>query len=311
MFDRRKPVFAMIVLGFLVGVVAWYGLTNGRDVSCGPAEPGDSKVSAVAVPPGSQPPTPEQPSMDEPALPVGVSSPTTEGFWEPGSVVWRDSTHQQDLHMTDFEFVDIVDRYYDPPTGTWIEGVTHGSTSYSILRFGSAGADWFCFAGLAGNGDFVLERWKLKPKGGMVPPPPYPLLKIIKKIEVYRGQLADKVAGVGFDPERRFIIALLRDSAGTYLYRFDHQPSATPVLLYDESTLPELASMTTLDRYDHAVVGRVWTMQDNWIYSVQVVLIDSDNDGEFEGPPLIGNRTFFQAAGLNDPTQWDNLSYGQ
>ena len=69
-------------------------------------------------------------------------------------------------------------RYFDPPTSTWIEGVTHGSTSYSILRFGSAGADWFCFAGLAGNGDFVLERWKLKPKGGRVPPPPYPLLKI-------------------------------------------------------------------------------------------------------------------------------------
>lgn len=248
------------------------------------------------------------------SAPLGGGPSALGSYDDSGVVTWIDGwDFIQRYFCVDFSDLSVRDDQFDPETGELKTRTHSSSASFDILYVASARLDLFCVAGFAPNGDFVLERWKLKPKVAYPGGPPATdlngmVIKAFKKTEIFRGPLASELIDVDFDPEARFMIALVRDPGGDYvLYRFDNAPSTTPVWLYDSVVLPELAAMTFLNRFDHYQLGRVWSMDDDFDYQLRILLIDSDNDGVFEDPPLIGDPTFYEANGLDTPEDWDDL----
>ncbi len=127
------------------------------------------------------------------------------------------------------------------------------------------------------------------------------------KVEIYRGPLAPEVIDLGFDPEQRFLMALLRDGTDVFLFRFDNAASTTPTLVVDSLSVPEAGAMQTIQRWNHEVLGRVRLLSDGPAYSTRIALVDSDNDGSFDGAPIIGDRTIFVTSGIDRCDLWDDL----
>jgi len=165
-----------------------------------------------------------------------------------------------------------------------------------------------------------LEAWELIPPqaspsvlgaGGLGQPSSTTGLnpKRFYKTELFRGQLADVVMSLDFDDDGRFLLALMRTGSQRFLYRFDAAGIQAPQLLFDTTTLPELAAMVRIEKFQHAVLGRVWAIVDDDIpYTTQILLTDSNNDGTFDPNPIIGDFTLFQSAGLEDYGLWDPLT---
>ena len=227
---------------------------------------------------------------------------------------WHEPGFVQRYHAADFQFFTVTDSALDPQTGAWNSVSFSQSSSFSFLCVGSARKDVWCLAGLApSSGDFVLERWQLKPKkfqasGGSSLPPGL-ISKRFATTGIYRGPLADSVVAVDFDPEGRFMMALVRNNGGpTILYRFDNQVNASPIVELDSSMIPELSQMTFMNRMQHATLGRVWIMRDSLNEDFSIALVDADNDGFFEGPPLDGHGAFWRTSGLDEYNMWDPLT---
>jgi len=254
------------------------------------------------------------------ARPARTSRSNSLASWAWGSLSWLIyPTYSQRFSVQNFREVVVREESTDSITGAKAAIEHLGSSSFNIRATASARRDVFAFGGYARNNDFVLEVWELKPPessasvlgaGGLAQPDSSVNLipKRFYKTEIFRGPLADFVLGMDMDSEGRFIIALMGAGNDRFLYRFDTGGLQPPQLLFDVSTLPELASMVRIQKFQHAVLGRTWSLTDDDLpYSVQILLTDSDNDGVFDGSPIVGDQALFQAAGIDAYEHWDSL----
>lgn len=240
------------------------------------------------------------------------------GSWSEGVPVWSTSTESQRFVIRGFRDVEVIDRKLNATTGQWSSVTHYGSASFSVRDGASAGEDQLCFAGFAADGDFVLERWSLVPvaatssTGG---PSAQVLnqdglpLKRMRKTEICRGPVADELRGIEFDAEGRYIMAHVVLQSQHLLYRFDNQENTDPVVVMDAYSLPELPLMTTMVKAHSSTYGRVLLLDDapGGDYGIRVALVDPDNDGHFDAPPMVGDRAYFMAAGFYDPGAWVSL----
>ncbi len=201
--------------------------------------------------------------------------------------------------------LEVVDQRPDPTTGVWQQATYVGFASFKVSDAATARDDRFALAGWAGANDdeFVIERWKLAtarvqalPVGGTAPLFP---VKNFVRTEIYRGPLGTTLRGFEFDAELRYMLAVLEDASGLVsLYQFPNQANATPVVVADSNTYPELASVRHIQKFDHPVVGRqveaYWELPSTF----SLMFIDTDNDGLFDGAPIIGEWSYLESIGL-------------
>lgn len=201
----------------------------------------------------------------------------------------------------------------------WQDSTNTYSTRYSIIDVGARlGGDELFVAGVLSTGESVLERWRFPARdGGWSHAPTGTAPPIGQSAGAYAGTTAingngyrnlpatwlapsisvvfesnslGEIRSVEVDPEGRFV--LFTTMAGASLYQLDLQQSgATPVLLFDSSTKPELADANWLAIGDHKDFGRtVVCLPPNIPAAARlptppsvVLLKDADNDGVFEG----------------------------
>jgi hypothetical protein len=192
-------------------------------------------------------------------------------------------------------------------------------------------------SGLAGDGDVVLEKWIYAPRRGgysIEPDPdsavPQPIgvsmpqfasseqlngtefvPPIAKqrpgariRVELYRGSGIELPRCLVADPEGRYVLALTYPSGK--LYRFALVGSSqAPELLYSPSNVPHLAVANTLQLLRHESSGRSCVLTEGAsgfcpVGAKNSLLLDSDNDGEFDGSPLTITTVAWKQAGLAD-----------
>ncbi len=239
-----------------------------------------------------------------------------------GFTVWDDTEIRQSYGATNFREVSVLDEYLKAAPGDPASVAHSGASNFDFWCIESAGLDKYCVAGIGASGDFILERWELVPAtvASRSEPAARPLVvtqsgevlsKDFQKTRIFEGPLGVSVISVGFDPEERFMLALLTDDQGlTTIYKFDNVKGAVPIPVYDSITYPELATLGHFNRFDHkATLSRVWILSALSLYGdLQMMMFDDDNDGEFDGEPLIGNDEYFESVGY--PVvfpYWDSL----
>ncbi len=246
-----------------------------------------------------------------PALAAGSES------WSPGCLLWLEDDFAQELHARDFRHVRIVDSVRDPETDEWVEVERASATaSYRAWKFASGHLDLLGLAGFAPNGDIVIDRWELVGTGAQPEPETAHLparLREVKKLvqtTLYRGPLGEGLYELGFDLRARYLLALVAREDGVTLYRFDNVAPSVPQIVLDSEELPELGRMRTLERLRHEKLGYVWRLQDDpFHYTTRILLVDGDDDGVFDGEPLVGDGAWFRARGLTNGDDWDSLTY--
>ena len=241
------------------------------------------------------------------------------GYLGIGMLSWEDASIKQTYTASNYSSVEVFDRIVDPQSGE-IETVLHErSAPFTLRDVDSATLDVFCVAGFRANGDFVLERWTLSPtllrfrigdSGLRIQEGPFGEnhLKAFTRTEIYSGPLGSEYHAMAFDPEERFILVLLGDGTTRSLYRFKNEASTSPVLMHTSAEIPELEVVGQIWCGTHVVVGRAWNLlAEDLADPTRLMLIDSDNDSLFDGPPLVGDRDSFYAAGIGPvPGDWNH-----
>ncbi len=268
----------------------------------------------------------ENTTSPEPSAPDGDGTKTQAaeglaglGYLGIGMLSWEDASIKQTYTASNYSSVEVFDRIVDPRSGE-IETVLHErSAPFTLRDVDSATLDVFCVAGFKANGDFVLERWTLSPtllrfrigdSGLRIQEGPFGKnhLKVFTRTEIYSGPLGSEYRAMAFDPEERFILVLLGDGTTRSLYRFNNEASTAPILMHTSAQIPELAIIGQMQCGTHVVVGRAWNfMAADMNDPTRLMLIDSDNDGTFDGAPLVGDLNSFYAAGIGPVAgDWDH-----
>lgn len=249
------------------------------------------------------------------ATPVAQAAGDASGvalFGSDGFLAWNDGVLRQRYKARNFSQVIVVDQYWEAATGGWGEPVVHSeSAPFTVYQVASAGADEYCVAGFNRADELVVEKWSLEAavpgSRGLFGPPLQlglngeVLSKDFVRVRVYEGDLGAELLSVGYDPERRSILTLTRaDSGEVSLHKLDAAASAVPELISNSNQVPELGDVAHLSRGDHKQHGlRVWTMiRADLTTDTRVMFFDVENDGVFDGDPWVGDRDFFENAGL-------------
>jgi hypothetical protein len=231
---------------------------------------------------------------------------------------WREPGFKQHFTAINFNSVRVIDSAQDA-TGAW-QSVTHqSSASFSVLHVASGGLDRYAVFGLTLDKKPVVTLWDLVPKQGTVvvqgaivgAPPPQLVPKKFQKRRIYEGAPDQGAVAFEYDPAGRYVVCAIRDPQGEVsLMQIDAQnPSAPPVVLYDSTTIPELNEVQYAQKFDHALLGRVFVFGTAFVAHREIWLVDANNDGTFDGPPLVGDDDFFKSQGLDRYEDSISLNY--
>jgi len=138
--------------------------------------------------------------------------------------------------------VRIVERVLDSGTGRWNSIELMESSTFPIGGVRSGGKDYWYLSGVDESGKTVFEQWQLSPEQ------PTPVgqdpTKRIVRTEIYRGP-SESMIDFAVDPERRFLLALVRDASGTqFLYRLALAQGSTPRFFMDGMQVQDLRRIT-------------------------------------------------------------------
>lgn len=245
------------------------------------------------------------------ALSIGAWSTTAESY-ELGIPVWHERDFRQTLHMSlpgsdQPGEIELVDEIRVPGSEEYRESSVRADMNFRAYWDGRAGRDRLVLGGYPTEGELVIERWIVERPGAQVPdvgePQPVagPGLEPglgFRIDELFRGGLEPRLVSLSYDFEGRFVLALMRNEARTYLYRFDVRSGVGPRVLLDSNDLPQLAGANSLGAHRHRELGRILVLDDEFPYRTRIVLVDTDNDGEFDGDPIIGDAAFYEATEL-------------
>lgn len=219
--------------------------------------------------------------------------------------------HEED---SDNDVLLVKDRELDPATGEFVTTENAYSASFEITDVRSRRADEFYLAGVARNGDDVIEKWEVVPvPGGYVAlrPPATTAIGItavssttsvtivggqfvrpqdrttapsVFRTEVYRGQGFGGVSAMAVDPEGRFLLILA--SQDKSLYRLSLLDNSPPSVLYTAGDDPHFVAVDSIGPLQHETQGRMYLFEsfDGPVFQARRSLMsDSDNDGIPEG----------------------------
>ncbi len=226
-----------------------------------------------------------------------------ESWFEPGL--------KQEYLPIGFEDVRIVEKTLDYGTGVWNSLEIVESSAFPIGAVRSSGKDFWYLTGVDAAGNTVFEQWRLKSgKTGLLGQSPK---KSIKRTEIFRG-LCETIIDFAVDPERRFLLALGRDTSGVqYLYQLALAPGSLPVLILSGIQVQDLNASDFIQRYDHLNLGRMWVIMNEdpgQSPAGVIVLLDSNNDGVFDPSPLIGDGIDLYSNGVIDPSLYVDTFMG-
>ena len=246
----------------------------------------------------------------DPSLARG--GPPGDHFSDELPLAWRGEGIEQRWTATDFRTLIVTDL---TPTGK----VTHQRTaSFTFLHVEPARLDAYDLLGITPERDLVVARWTLVPRNGgdsaedalgapaSFRPPP----KDFEERRLFQGLRGHAPLGIQGDPQGRFVLFAARDEAGVAtVYRIDATTDGNePVALTSSLAIPQLADLRTTQKFDHAKLGRVYVLGTGFEDHHRIVLVDADDDGVFERPPLVGDDAFFEQQGLDRYEDWRSLN---
>ncbi|MEW5749018.1 MAG: hypothetical protein AB1793_09595 [Candidatus Thermoplasmatota archaeon] len=242
-----------------------------------------------------------------------------QGYTEgDGLTAWREPGFEQRYTAENFNSVLVTDSAQDAG-GEW-QSVTHqSSANFSVLHVASGGRDRYAVLGLTREKEPVVELWNLVSdsgtvvllggSGGSIPPQLVP--KRFRKTRIFEGVPDQGAVALEYDPAGRYVVCAIRDPQGEVsLVQINAQDlAAPPVVLYDSTAIPELNDLQYAQKGDHVVLGRVFVFGTAFASHRRIMLVDSDNDGVFDGAPLIGDDDFFESLGLDVFEDWTSLDH--
>lgn len=226
--------------------------------------------------------------------------------WEWGLVSWREPDFKQDYSVHLPAELAVRDREYDQLSGEWSERYYSGFSSFGMRHAAASGRDMFCVEGVARSGDAVIEVWYLMSVGGTGGGQS----KSFVRSEIYRGSLSGgQIVSLDFDAESRFVVALVHGPGELCYVSVFPVDGGAPVVLANSGSYPELCVMANVQKFDHQVLGRIWVLTPSpggaeW---TNVIFVDSNNDGVFDGPPLVATQEELEVNGLSSVELWDPL----
>lgn len=158
--------------------------------------------------------------------------------------------------------------------------VVHAFHATSDIQYvASERRDVFFLLGKSSDADgrevFAIERWRAL-RGTSTGPGPERSSRVVMKCRtVYRGTELGPLAGVGADPDGRFLLVAARNPARV-LQLF---PDGSSHVLFRATRIPHLEQVDMLTPAQHRTLGRVWMLEGGLEWTL---LIDADNDGTFE-----------------------------
>lgn len=216
-------------------------------------------------------------------------------------LAWWEETRLQEYEATDFKDLLVIDRVRRSAEDEWRLFAQHRTeASFTFIHLEACRRDLYTLGGFDSDGRFVLERWELFETGP-------PGQKRFEKTRLVTASLGDRFHGLEFDPEGRFVFVLLGTTEAVSLYRFDARVpldfagGARPTVLVDSTSVPELLTMADPQAGTHLATGKrvlCFTPIDLWSDPAHLMFLDVDNDGTFDGPPLVGDAAL-EEAGLS------------
>jgi len=204
------------------------------------------------------------------AIPA-MSSPSLIGLWASSDRIQRAAFEGSTLSLED-SFVNSSGDGYDTETNDL-------QASFSIKSIASSELNKLYVAGVADNGDSVVESWRIRKKTAVLGGSP---ILTALGTEIYRGQGLGVIAAIGVDPDSRFLMLLHGSPAQVSKMSLSSGHSATSVA----AGFPFLDEASFMSRMQHATEGRLWFVQ-SLTNSDILILSDLTNDGNFETSAIL------------------------
>ena len=183
-----------------------------------------------------------------------------------------------------------------------IETTSYEVTSVSTSCDGNSNLDYAYVAGVYPSGTSTIEQWEFDYTSGLGGS-----LPVVTRTVLVQSASLGLITSVASDPDNRFILFVTRDPKKVYKLTLSGGlggPGGTPVVLYDETSLPSLSTVMTLERWQHVSEGPIFVLFDNvpWAQTVEqdhqfVLLKDGNNDGTVDSVVVL------------DLQQWTNQNY--
>jgi len=228
-------------------------------------------------------------------------------------LAWREPDFIQRYTAVNFNSLVVTD-FALAATGTWQSLVHQESANFTVMWAVPARLDHYALFGFSRDRDVLIELWTLVQgegtvvihgANGVAQASPLLVPKEFKRRRVFKGFNAQTMLGMQVDPEERFVLFAVRDAAQvTTVYRLDlADPKALPVPLADSTRFPELSEILQVSKSDHVTLGRVYKFWTSLEESRVVLFVDADNDGSFDGDPLV------EDAGARPYEEWTSLNH--
>jgi hypothetical protein len=254
------------------------------------------------------------------ALEKGPSAAAMQGMGyiagdEP--LAWKQPGFIQRYTAVNFNSVIVTD-FAQLASGEW-ESLSHqSSASFVLMTLASGSLDDFVLLGFTRDDYIVVERWTLVEGSGSVVTfggggtGPSELLrpKVFQKERLFKGAAGQRPVDVEMDPDGRYVVfgTTTSDDFVTIFQLDCTDPNAVPLVLADSSTIPELSDARDIQKFEHVILGRVFVVSTIFSDWQRIVFVDANNDGIFDGSPLVGDDAFFEAQGLDQYEYWINLN---
>lgn len=204
-------------------------------------------------------------------------------------------------------------------TGDWEELQHQDSASFILMHVACGKLDEFALLGFDRADNIIIALWSLVGGSGTAVrhgtngAVPSGLLrpKEFKKKRLFKGLPGSAPRGLELDPDGRFVVYVTKSpNQITTVFQLDCQdPNAIPVELLNSTQIPELSDIEHLEKFDHAALGRVYVCETSIVNRTRVIFVDANNDGVFDGAPIVGDDTLIDSLGLGNYEYWINLDH--
>jgi len=230
---------------------------------------------------------------------------------------WKSDSLVQKFTGINFNSLRVTDNYLLPDgTTQFVEYL--GSARFDVMYVACGGLDHYVLYGPNRAGELVAELWTLEPttgyavvQGGTAQGAvPRIVPKEFHRELILRDFVGSEVRGIELDPQGRFAICALRrpDGSGAVYQILIGTGLQPPNLLYDSSSIPELAKVSSIEKGDHALLGRVYQLSTPLDDDAHILLVDANNDGVFDGSPIVGSYDYLDTLQLFNIEDWDPLT---
>lgn len=207
-------------------------------------------------------------------------------------------------------WLEVLDLYLD---GKGREGIRTAHKVELDLRpwdVTSAGLDRFAVTGMDGAGGIVVETWTLEDapalslKGAPLEADERgpAVARQFRKFRIYEGEPADSVGPLVFDSRARSLLFLTFQGQQAELVRLKNAPGAMPERILDSDECPALLRLEAGNVFYQDGVGTCYEfvpgLQGQITDAPGLLFIDKEDDGAFDGPPLVATSAALAARGI-------------